>query len=58
MNDLLNNELADLQLFADPFEAFDSLPDADGWKASFVRKGEDIAIQRESVTAHPVFASV
>ena len=48
MNDLLNNELADLQLFADPFEAFDSLPGVDGWKANFVRKGEDIAIQRES----------
>ena len=48
MNDLLNNELADLQLFADPFEAFDSLPGVDAWKANFVRKGEDIAIQRES----------
>ena len=48
MNDLLNNELADLQLFADPFEAFESLPGVDGWKANFVRKGEDIAIQRES----------
>ena len=48
MNDLLNNELADLQLFADPFEAFDSLPGVDGWKANIVRKGEDIAIQRES----------
>ena len=48
MDDLLNNELADLQLFADPFEAFESLPGVDGWKANFVRKGEDIAIQRES----------
>ena len=48
MNDLLNRELADLQLFADPFEAFASVPRADGWTADFVRNGEDIAIQRES----------
>ena len=48
MNDLLNKELADLQLFADPFEAFTSAPGVDGWTADFVRKGEDIALQRES----------
>ena len=48
MNDLLNSELADLRLFADPFEAFTSVPRADGWMADFVRNGEDIAIQRES----------
>ena len=48
MNDLLNSELADLQLFADPFEAFTSAPGVDGWAADFVRKGEDIALQRES----------
>ena len=48
MNDLLNKELADLQLFADPFEAFTSAPGVAGWTADFVRKGEDIALQRES----------
>ena len=48
MNELLSKELADLQLFADPFEAFGSVPDIDGWKANFVRKGEDIALRRES----------
>ena len=48
MNELLNMELADLRLFADPFEVFTSVPGVDGWSASFVRKGEDIAIQRES----------
>ena len=48
MNDPLNKELADLQLFADPFEVFTSTAAVDGWKADFVRKGEDIAIQRES----------
>ena len=48
MNDLLNRELADLQLFADPFEAFESVPRVDGWMANFVRMGEDIALQRES----------
>ena len=48
MNDLLTSELSDLRLFADPFEAFTGVPDVDGWKANFVRKGEDIAIQREA----------
>lgn len=48
MNDFLNKELADLQLFADPFEAFTSAQSVDGWTADFVRKGEDIALQRES----------
>ena len=48
MNELLNMELADLRLFADPFEVFTSVPGVDGWSANFVRKGEDIAIQRES----------
>ena len=48
MNELLKKELADLQLFADPFEEFKTVPRADGWTASFVRKGEEIAIQRES----------
>ena len=48
MNEHLKKELADLQLFADPFEEFKSRPHADGWTASFVRKGEEISIQRES----------
>ena len=48
MNEHLKKELADLQLFADPFEEFKSRPQADGWTASFVRKGEEISIQRES----------
>ena len=48
MNELLKKELADLQLFADPFEEFKSGSRADGWTASFVRKGEEISIQRES----------
>ena len=48
MNDLLNRELTDLQLFADPFEAFESVSGVDGWTANFVRMGEDIALQRES----------
>ena len=48
MDDLLSRELADLQLFADPFEEFKCALRSDGWKASFVRKGEEIAIQRES----------
>ena len=48
MNDIQKGELSDLRLFADPFEAFTGVPDIDGWKADFVRKGEDIAIQREA----------
>ena len=48
MNELLSKELADLRLFADPFEEFRSGLRADGWTASFVRKGEEISIQRES----------
>ena len=48
MNELLSKELADLQLFADPFEAFGSVPGIGGWTANFVRKGEDIALRRES----------
>lgn len=48
MNDIMTGELSDLRLFADPFEAFTGVPDVDGWKADFVRKGEDIAIQREA----------
>ena len=48
MNDLLTSELSDLRLFADPFEAFTGVSDVDGWKANFVRKGEDVAMQREA----------
>ena len=48
MNDLLARELGDLQLFADPFEEFTSAPRAHGWTARFVRKGEEIALRRES----------
>ena len=48
MNELLGKELADLQLFADPFEEFKSGSRADGWTASFIRKGEEVSIQRES----------
>ena len=48
MNDLLKEELSDLQLFADPFEEFKSALDADGWTASLVRKGEEIALRREA----------
>ena len=48
MNDILQGELSDLRLFADPFEAFTGMPAVGGWKADFVRKGEDIAIQREA----------
>ena len=48
MSDILTRELADLQLFADPFEAFKSTADTGGWTARFARKGHDIVIQRES----------
>ena len=48
MNEHLEKELADLQLFADPFEEFERRPRADGWTASFIRKGEEVSIQREA----------
>ena len=47
MNEVLKEELADLRHFADPFEKFTSSLAADGWTASLVRKGEEIALQRE-----------
>ena len=47
MNEVLNEELADLRHFADPFEEFTSSLAADGWTASLVRKGEEIALRRE-----------
>ena len=48
MNDVLKEELSDLQLFADPFEEFKSALNDDGWTASLVRKGEEIALRREA----------
>ena len=48
MKDLLKKELADIQLFADPFEEFKSGSRADGWTASFIRKGEEVSIQRDA----------
>ena len=48
MNDPLKEELSDLQLFADPFEEFKITLNADGWTASLVRKGEEIALRREA----------
>ena len=47
MNEILNEELADLRHFADPFEEFTSSLAADGWTARLVRKGEEIALRRE-----------
>lgn len=47
MTDLLKEELTDLRHFADPFEEFTSSLTAGGWTASFVRKGEEIALRRE-----------
>ena len=47
MNDVLREEIEDLRLFADPFEAFTPSPSAGGWKAAFVRKGEEIAVRRD-----------
>ena len=48
MDELLARELSDLQLFADPFEDFQTQSRAGGWTARFVRKGEEIAIERHS----------
>ena len=48
MSEVLTEELADLQLFADPFEEFKNSVNTNGWTASFVRKGEQISIRRES----------
>lgn len=48
MNDVLREEIDDLRLFADPFEAFTPSPSAEGWKAAFVRKGEKIAVRRDA----------
>ena len=48
MNDVLREEIGDLRLFADPFEAFRHSPSVGGWTAAFVRKGEEIAVRRNS----------
>ena len=48
MKDVLREELDDLQLFADPFEEFKHSSNPGGWTASFVRKGEEVAVRRES----------
>ena len=48
MKDTLHEEIEDLQLFSDPFEEFRKSVKANGWTATFVRKGKEIAIQRES----------
>ena len=44
----LLEEIEDLQLFADPFEEFTKSLESNGWTANFVRKGEEIAVRRES----------
>ena len=46
MNDRLARELADLQLFADPFEEFGRSFGEGGWTARFIRKGDEIALKR------------
>ena len=40
-------EIEDLRLFADPFEEFTASPHHEGWKAAFVRRGREMAVQRE-----------
>ena len=48
MNDTLIKEIEDLQVFADPFEEFRKTIGAGGWSANFVRRGEEIALRRDS----------
>ena len=48
MKDVLQEEVADLQLFADPFEVFQSSLNDGGWTATFVRKGEEVAVRRDA----------
>ena len=48
MNEAPKGELADLQLFADPFEEFkSSLSDNGGWTAELIRTGEQLSFRRE-----------
>ena len=47
-DDVLREEIEDLRLFADPFEEFRTSPNGGGWTATFVRKGEEIAIRRDA----------
>ena len=44
---ILNDEIEDLRLFTDPFEAFTAAPHGESWRAVFVRRGREIAVQRE-----------
>ena len=48
MNGVLREEIDDLRLFADPFERFTESSNGGGWTATFVRKGEEIAIRRDA----------
>ena len=48
MRDTLHEEIEDLQLFSDPFEKFQRSVKANVWTATFVRKGREFAVQRES----------
>ena len=48
MKDILSQELEDLRLFADPFEAFSQSLELTAWTARFVRKGDEIALRRDS----------
>ena len=48
MTPVSTEELADLQLFADPFDEFRKAPSPDGWTVNLVRKGEAITLRRES----------
>ena len=48
MKDDLHEELADLRLFADPFEEFSKSLGPNGWTANFVRKGDEVVVRRES----------
>ena len=48
MNDVLREEIEDLRLFADPFEAFSQSSNDGGWTAALVRRGEEIAVRRDA----------
>ena len=48
MRNTLHEEIEDLQLFSDPFEKFQRSVKANGWTATFVRKGREFAVQRKS----------
>ena len=48
MKDVLQEEIDDLQLFADPFETFRASSNDGGWTVRFVRKGEEITVRRDA----------